>query len=432
VSPTGLRSIWRAYFARLWRFAGALFLLSLTGLLITQCVPVQVKVQTAASREEAIKRIALAYAQDHNLIRARAALGELQVPDPPSAVSAQAERSLTNGATVEVITALAVLAGDLGARSDRLALYLPANQVPSPAPVPSLLPEPSATLTFTPTPTASAIPSTPTPTATDIPPSATPRLTPAVEATGTANLRGGPGTVYPVIGQLRGGQELDIVGRDTSGQWWQVSWSGTSQAWVASSVVQAVGGLTSVQVAKEIPPVPATPTPAATSTPTGPTATPTFDPSKAPYRIIEQRLLTKDDNGSCQGGHSIFIQVIDAKGGPVNGAVIRRVTLGEDTISGVKDCRWHLGVPGEGCAEFPIYGNGDRITLVADPERGAVTVEVSRHLSAQDIDIPNEDLIAGGYCADPADCDLRKRPPYGKPQLCNGHYSWIVRFQRAW
>ena len=52
---------------------------------------------------------------------------------------------------------------------------------------------------------------------------------------GTINLRGGPGTNYGVVGQLRVGDSLPIIGRNDDGSWWQVR-TANGTAWVAASV----------------------------------------------------------------------------------------------------------------------------------------------------------------------------------------------------
>lgn len=52
------------------------------------------------------------------------------------------------------------------------------------------------------------------------------------------NLRQGPGTNFPVAGQLRIGETLPIVGRNDDGSWWQVQ-TPDGPAWIAGSVTLA-------------------------------------------------------------------------------------------------------------------------------------------------------------------------------------------------
>lgn len=93
------------------------------------------------------------------------------------------------------------------------------------------------------TPTATATPS-PSPTATR---RATATLTPtATQTTRTstlgptalrnANLREGPGTTYAVVGRLRAGQAVEVVGRNSAGDWIQLS----DGAWVAAFLLSDV------------------------------------------------------------------------------------------------------------------------------------------------------------------------------------------------
>jgi len=52
---------------------------------------------------------------------------------------------------------------------------------------------------------------------------------------GTINVRRGPGTSFPVVGQLRINESLPIIGRNADGSWWQVR-TVTGTSWVAASV----------------------------------------------------------------------------------------------------------------------------------------------------------------------------------------------------
>lgn len=83
---------------------------------------------------------------------------------------------------------------------------------------------------------AEGVPATPTPAATATP-------IPAVSgptANRSANLREGPGTSYAVVGSVSAGQRLEIVGRTSAADWYQLA----SGAWIAGFLVNnAPGGL---------------------------------------------------------------------------------------------------------------------------------------------------------------------------------------------
>lgn len=55
---------------------------------------------------------------------------------------------------------------------------------------------------------------------------------------GVANLRSGPGTRFPVVGQMRPGESLPVIGSNVDRTWWQVQ-TANGPAWVADSVVLA-------------------------------------------------------------------------------------------------------------------------------------------------------------------------------------------------
>ncbi len=140
------------------------------------------------------------------------------------------------------------------------------SPTPSPAPTFTPTPTPSPTPTFTPMPS-------PTPTFTPTP---TPSPTPAVPQTAEvsaalANVRQGPGTVYPMIGQVKGGTRLEIRARNERGNWIKVCCVGGKEGWVSASLLSIPGEIALIPVTTEIPPTP-TPRPTPTPTPTPTTA----------------------------------------------------------------------------------------------------------------------------------------------------------------
>lgn len=115
---------------------------------------------------------------------------------------------------------------------------------PSP-PAPTVAPSATAAAVALPTaPPTAAAPATVEP-ATATPANAPAQATPAAVAvliTGaTANLRGGPGTEYPVIGQASSGQRFPALAfNSAAGGWWQID-AGGQPAWVSASVAAVEG-----------------------------------------------------------------------------------------------------------------------------------------------------------------------------------------------
>lgn len=392
--------------------------------------PTQNTAMSPAEREAALRQTAGEYARTGDLAQAQAALAALDVANPGQLLLSVAEADISAGRAPAEIEPLARLADALGVRSPKLVAYLAPTPTLTSIPPTSTTAPPTATLVPTATPelpTVTPQPSSPTPE----PPTAT--LTPEpqqarVVADSNVNLRGGPGRAYPVIGQMRAGQELAIVARNASGDWWQLAWNAQGQAWVAGTVVSVLGPIDTVTVAQNIP----TPPPQPTAAPR-PTAAPVPAPvPSVDYRIIEQRMLTIQENGGCMGMHNIFVQVLDINGAAVNGAVVKRIWANETVVSGAKDCYWSIGVTGEGCASFDLHNAGDNVQILSDPVLGSVTSETTRKLSSLDSDISVDELLANGYCTEGREnCEWRKNPGDRPPQLCNGHYSWIVKFQRT-
>ena len=78
------------------------------------------------------------------------------------------------------------------------------------------------------------------------------------------NIRSGPGTNYPTIGQMSGATELNVTG--INGQWYVVNYSGV-QGWIAAWVAALKGNCTALPFVAAPPPPPPTAVP---TVPTGP------------------------------------------------------------------------------------------------------------------------------------------------------------------
>ncbi|MBW7884063.1 MAG: SH3 domain-containing protein [Caldilineaceae bacterium] len=68
-----------------------------------------------------------------------------------------------------------------------------------------------------------------------------------------ANLRGGPGTSYPVVGGVKSGQALDVVARNQDGSWLQLE----DGPWIAAFLVDNAPATGDLPEAEEIPEAPA-------------------------------------------------------------------------------------------------------------------------------------------------------------------------------
>ncbi len=352
----------------------------------------------------------------------------MKLPNAAQLVASLAEDAISQGRADQ--EALARLAADLGTKSPRILAYLRPTDAPSPtaSPLPPPTETPQPTLTPTESPAPTEIPATATlePTS-DADRDATPDAPRAV-AENDVNLRGGPGRQYAVIGKLRSGQEADIIGRNASGDWWQLDWDG--QAWVAGTVVKIVGALDTVAVAKNIPAAP-TPRPVPTAAPVAPAA-PTQPPAavapKASTAYVVKSVRVRplgQDAQQCGGGeHNIFVTVVDPGGAPIDGVRIREVFTGIVHVTGEK---------GPGRVDYDIYMNGGGQVEVVDEGNNPLSPQ-TRGMSAN---LPDWDMfLDAGYCnckpyPDVDSCragwearDFRYMP--------NSHYVYDVVFQRTY
>lgn len=100
----------------------------------------------------------------------------------------------------------------------------------------------------------------PTPEPTAVP---TPDDTVTIVVLQDMNVRGGPGTNYPIVGPGPAGESATVVGRNDDSSWLQIEYPSTSGVgWVFAKLVQVNGNPEAVAVA-EAPPPPAAPAVAA-------------------------------------------------------------------------------------------------------------------------------------------------------------------------
>jgi uncharacterized protein YraI len=64
---------------------------------------------------------------------------------------------------------------------------------------------------------------------------------PAGTATAHVNIRGGPGTSYPILGLLEAGQSVEITGVSPDGGWWQMRFAAAAdeRGWVSAAYISA-------------------------------------------------------------------------------------------------------------------------------------------------------------------------------------------------
>ncbi len=126
------------------------------------------------------------------------------------------------------------------------------------------------------------------------------------------NVRGGPGTNYPVIGSAPAGAGSSILGRNGDGSWLKVEYppGSGSAGWVYASLVETNGDNQGVAVA-EIPPLP-TPVP---TEPPPPTPVPApkyqFTPgawhASANAAIVHFKGRIRDEGGNNVNGFSVYV-----------------------------------------------------------------------------------------------------------------------------
>ncbi len=300
----------------------------------------------------------------------------------------------------------------------------------SPTSLPTPSPGPSATSTLEPT-------VTPAPSPTPVP-SPTPEPAPVVslppDSTTKINIRSGPGTDYPVLGQIEPGQSAPVTGRNQDNSWWQISLADNSLGWVFGELVQAAGPTDAVPIAAAPPPPPtATPAPQAAaevegssqgeqggSEPQTPAELEGQLRCGQDFCVTYQAMVPIWENGGCIGNHSIYVTVLQ---GPPPGTPMDGVVIG-DTFNNIEVAS---GDKGPGTAEVTLWMNSMSLKVKRHIDGTPYTSEESYSFTSHDELIPAEVLAANGYC----DGSVEKcRWAQQNNQVCRGHYSYRVTFHK--
>ena len=77
-----------------------------------------------------------------------------------------------------------------------------------------------------------------------------------VSTTQIVNVREGPTTGYPVLGQLNPGSNYRITGKNEAGDWFQIDIGGDKKGWVITQLVNPSGSLEAIAVSTDIPEAP--------------------------------------------------------------------------------------------------------------------------------------------------------------------------------
>ncbi|MBI3959415.1 MAG: SH3 domain-containing protein [Chloroflexi bacterium] len=425
-----MQSSRRPHFAR---FSPILILLTLLWLLAA-CGPSNAGAGTS-DLTRAVQRIALDYQSSNDLAAARSALESLNAPNPNQLLVLVAESAISAGDFANA-DALVRLALALGLSSNSIARHAQSRGLISQqvqATVQSAAQDVAQTqstatpLPAEPTPAPEAATATPEPapeaaTATPEPPTATPVADPQVRTQSAMNVRGGPGTNYPVVGALNPGVAARITGKNPSSDWWQIALAGGTLGWVYGPLVETSGDTGGVAVAE----IPAPPAATATPVAAAPTNTPVPAPAGVDFRLESQRLWDVVENGGYLSGESVNcgekqelnVIVLDVAGNRLDGVTVRGVYRNEFHVTGEK---------GPGLAQYDINVDGDDIVVAKDTDGREVSSDVAKGLTAKPWTIPHNYLIQGRFCKDTASCDA-----FIKANGCYGHFSWTVTFQRTY
>jgi hypothetical protein len=161
---------------------------------------------------------------------------------------------------------------------------IPTTQIVS---IPTTTPQPP---TNTPAPTE---PPTEIPSATLDVPTATATPAPLLTITRPANVRTGPGLDFPIVAGINTGETVPAIGRDSTGEWFAISFAGGTNGvgWISALVATLDGLVNDLPIIESGPPPPTAPPgstqpPAATNPPLNTAVPPTNTPAVSGARGI--------------------------------------------------------------------------------------------------------------------------------------------------
>ena len=151
--------------------------------------------------------------------------------------------------------------------------------------------------------------------------------------------------------------------------------------------------------------------------PSGEGPSPTGD-----FAVMNRRMLHKTEVGGCEAPSIIYIKTVDPAGRPVDGVVIKVAWDGGEFSPVV------TGSKGPGTAEAVAWSGDYYVEVIGNVGGEELSSERSPLLRTTYPAVV--DLLDAGYCESLSaeECEQRR----DDNDLCTGHYSYEVVFQRQW
>lgn len=169
----------------------------------------------------------------------------------------------------------------------------------------------------------------------------------SVSASQIVNVREGPGTAYPVLGQLAPGNNYRVTGKNEAGDWWQIDIGSEKKGWVINQLVTAAGAVDKVAVATDIPELTAVAAVAAAPVDTGAAEA---APAEAAPAAAAPVVSAPAPSGALPFGYGVQAHMVDTNDDMINQVMASTKGMGFNWVK--QQIEWKRFENTQGAIEF--------------------------------------------------------------------------------
>jgi len=168
----------------------------------------------------------------------------------------------------------------------------------------------------------------------------------SVSASQIVNVREGPGTAYPVLGQLAPGNNYRVTGKNQAGDWWQIDIGSEKKGWVINQLVTAAGSIDAIAVATDIPELSAV----AIAAPAAPAESAAPTEASAPAPAAAPVVSAPPPSGALPFGYGMQAHMVDTSDDMINQVMASTKGMGFNWVK--QQIEWKRFEDQQGAIEY--------------------------------------------------------------------------------